>query len=152
YFLDKQADELAEHPEQLITEDVEIEEGTLEPAELPDWLSDLKPQATTPDPAQSIDAIFETPAATEMPDWLRQDVLGGAETSDLENIFAEADEDSRPLAPIIAGGVVASAIDVDTSDPWVEAFDEEYTQGGMADVNAVPEWYEQNVNDPARIA
>jgi tetratricopeptide (TPR) repeat protein len=41
---------------------------------------------------------------------------------------------------------------LDTSDPWVEAFDEEYTQGGATDVASVPEWYEQNVNDPDRIA
>ncbi|MBI1257050.1 MAG: hypothetical protein GC204_06235 [Chloroflexi bacterium] len=156
FFLEQQADQLADAPEEYY-EEVE-EDGPLAPAELPDWLSELKPPApqAAAEVTQPIDALFEAPPVAEMPDWLRQDLLGESATSpDIESIF-QPEEDSQIIEPVSAATAQPTAetyeIEVDTSDPWVEAFDEEYAQGGMADIDAVPAWYEQNLNDPARIA
>ncbi len=154
-FLDETTNQMAETPEDADEGELDLD-APLAPAEIPDWLSDLMPAApppAAPTPTKPIDQLFEAPASVDMPDWLRQDVLGDASASDIDSIF----EESEPLipvdiAPIIQEQPSAPPIEVDTSDPWVEAFDEEYEQGGEADVNAVPEWYEQNVNDPARIA
>ncbi len=153
--LDQTTSQMAETPEEPDEGDLDLDEP-LAPAEIPDWLSDLMPAApppAAPTPTKPIDALFEAPASVDMPDWLRQDVLGDASASEIDSIF----EESEPLAPVDVAPIVQEEIpvppiEVDTSDPWVAAFDEEYEQGGEADVNAVPEWYEQNVNDPARIA
>jgi hypothetical protein len=150
YFLDRQADELANLPPEDEYDDEDDIDTALHPAELPDWLSDLKPQVAAPDPSQSIDALFEAPAASDMPDWLKQDVLGSDIDSDLERIFEPEEESSRPLEPEAAG--FATDILVDATDPWVEALDEEYEQGGMANIDEVPEWYEQNLRDEQRLA
>lgn len=151
YFLDRQADELAKLPP---IEDYDEEadvETALHPAELPDWLSDLKPPASTPMPSKSIDSLFETPApSTDMPDWLKQDVLGSDISADLERIFEPEEEPSRPLVPEPRASITDILVDPD--DPWVEALDEEYEQGGMANVEDVPEWYAQNLQDEQRIA
>ena len=156
FFLEQQADQLAEAPEEYY-EEVE-DDGPLAPAELPDWLSELKPPApqAAPEATQPIDALFEAPPVAEMPDWLRQDLLGDSDVSpDIESIF-QPEEDSQIIEATPAMSAAPAAkpyeIEVDTSDPWVEAFDEEYAQGGMADIDAVPAWYEQNLSDPARIA
>lgn len=156
YFLEQQADQLANEPEESY-EYFEEEEITIEPNELPDWLADLRPQVSTPEPTKPLDALFEAPAAPEMPDWLRQDVVGA--DAGLESIF-DVDEESQPLEVSAVSETAAAPeteapgyeIEVDSSDPWVEAFDLEYEQGGVGDVNNVPDWYEQNVNDPARVA
>jgi len=153
YFLEQQADQLAEEPEQLYEEEVE-DEGPLAPAELPDWLSELRPPPqAAPEATKSIDALFEAPPAAEMPDWLKQDLLGEeSQSPDIASIF-QPEEDSQIIEAVQPTASTAPyEIEVDTNDPWVEAFDEEYAQGGMADIGAVPEWYEQNLNDPARIA
>ncbi|HVU12259.1 MAG TPA: hypothetical protein VHD90_13330 [Phototrophicaceae bacterium] len=154
-FLDETTNQMAETPEDADEGELDLD-APLAPAEIPDWLSDLMPAApppAAPTPTKPIDQLFEAPASVDMPDWLRQDVLGDASASDIDSIF----EESEPLTPVDVAPIIqeqpsAPPIEVDTSDPWVEAFDEEYEQGGEADVNAVPEWYEQNVNDPARIA
>ncbi len=150
YFLDRQADELASQPEEAYADELEVDEP-LAPAELPDWLSELKPQTETPEPTKPIDQLFEAPPASEMPDWLRQDVLSDDQNADLASIFEPDDEESRPMEPVIAAEAPPE-IEIDTSDPWVEAFDEEYEQGGAADITNIPEWYEQNVSDPERVA
>lgn len=148
YFLDQQASQLAQEPDEVYDE-VDEDEGGLVPAELPDWLSQLMPQAPAPaaEPTKPIDALFEQPTAVEMPDWL----TGGtsdAQADDLESIFEPDDEESRPYQPVME-------VDIPTPDPndrWVEAFDDEYEQGSRDVATDVPEWYEQNVNDPERIA
>ncbi len=150
-FLDRQADELAEHPEDLIEVTDEDEDAPLAPAELPDWLSEMKPQESTPQPTKSIDSLFETPPATEMPDWLKSDMLDDA-GSDLESIFEPEEEASRPMEPVAQVEVPAAEVEVDPDDPWTEAFDLEYERGGEGDVSEVPEWYDENINDPSRIA
>jgi hypothetical protein len=156
FFLEQQADQLAEAPEEYY-EEVE-DDGPLAPAELPDWLSELRPapQQTAPETTTSIDSLFEAPPVAEMPDWLRQDLLGGDSPSpDIESIF-QPEADSQIIQPVQQVSAAPTPppyeIEVDSNDPWVEAFDEEYAQGGMADIDAVPAWYEQNLNDPERIA
>ncbi len=146
YFLDQQASQLAGAPEEAY-ETLEESDAVLEPADLPDWLSQLRPETPAPEPTRPIDALFEQPAAAEMPDWLGGDALS-APATDIESIFEPDEEASRPLEPAFQ----ADLGEPDRNDPWVEAFDEEYEQGGLGDTSAVPEWYEQNVNDPARIA
>lgn len=151
-FLDLQAEQLADAPDETyeIVDDAEL---PLAPAELPDWLSDLKPEPTAPmaEPTKPLDALFETPSVPEMPDWLRQDMIGD-EALTLASIFETDEESSQPFVAITDDEGLDYEIEVDASDPWVEAFDLEYEQGGAADTDSVPAWYEQNLNDPARIA
>jgi tetratricopeptide (TPR) repeat protein len=150
FFLDQQADQLAADPEAAYDE--AEDDGALHPAELPDWLSDLMPEppapAETSAPSVSIDALFAAEAAPAMPDWLSPTDTAEVQISDLESIFEPDEEESRPYQPVS----LAEEPALDKSDPWVEAFDEEYAQGGATNVASVPEWYEQNVNDPDRIA
>lgn len=151
-FLDLQAEQLAEAPDEEyeIVDDAEL---PLAPAELPDWLSDLKPEpaASTAEPTKPLDALFETPSVPEMPDWLRQDMIG-EEALTLASIFETDEESSQPFVAITDDEGLDYEIEVDASDPWVEAFDLEYEQGDALDTESVPAWYEQNLNDPARIA
>ena len=151
HFLDQQAEQLAVQPD----EEYELvdEDEALAPAEMPDWLSELKPQPSAPnaEPTKPLDALFETPAVPEMPDWLRQDMVGD-EALMLASIFEADEEASQPFVAITDDEGLGYEIEVDANDPWVEAFDLEYEQGGAADAESVPAWYEQNLNDPARIA
>lgn len=147
YFLDQQASQLAAAPDEesdLIGAEAD---SALEPADLPDWLSQLRPETPQPEPTKPIDALFETPTTMEMPDWLAEDALM-TPADDLQGIFAPDEEASRPLEPVTPLEATAG----DEYDSWVEAFDEEYAQGGLGDTGTVPDWYEQNVNDPARLA
>lgn len=150
YFLDQQADQLADEPEETFT--IEAEDEALQPAELPDWLSELQPPPPQPtaEPTKPLDALFETPAVPEMPDWLTSDLLG-EDMGGLESIF-ETEESATPFVSEEEQAALGYEIEVDASDPWVEAFESEYQQGGVSDIDSVPAWYEQNLNDPSRLA
>ena len=81
--------------------DDEEAEEQLEPAELPDWLSELKPDAQSPEPTTPIYALFETevevpPVPADMPDWLRKRRSRKKRLS-LESIFEPENEDSEPV-------------------------------------------------------
>src|SRR5690606_9632291 len=85
------------------------------------------------------------------PDWLKADITS-PEEMDLESIFAQTDEEQPAEAPIVTLKAEPQVeIEVDPSDPWVEAFDLEHEQGAV-NIDQVPEWYERNLNDPERIA
>ncbi|MEO8611606.1 MAG: hypothetical protein ABI690_27150 [Chloroflexota bacterium] len=117
------------------------------PADIPDWLIDQvgqappveeTPKATVPsEPPPLLDAIFEPPAVADMPDWLKDE----PESNELDSIFANTLEQEQsvippppqetfapplPPAPVVAQA--APAGDVDTADPWVEAFEIEYKE------------------------
>ncbi len=159
YFLDRQAEQLASEPDLIELDEVEIDEP-IAPAELPDWLSELKPPPpeASPEPTTPIDALFEAeaelpPSNAGMPDWLRDDLMD-EDSTNLESIFAVTDDDSEPdqsVATVITPDEADYEFEVDTNDPWVEAFDLEYEQGAL-DVDDIPEWYSENVTDPDRIA
>lgn len=126
------------------------------PAELPDWLLDQVQQpeqlenirATSEQPVL-LDEILEPPSQ-ELPDWLQEDLSDG-DSLELDSIFAlDEEEDLTPAQPDVAAllqDVEPIAIEIDNSDPWVEAFEAEL-QGN----EDVPAWYSQNVSDPNRIA
>ncbi|MFN8562657.1 MAG: hypothetical protein U0703_13805 [Anaerolineae bacterium] len=144
YFLDQQADQIAEESEEAGVYDDDM---PIVPAELPDWLSEMRPPEVETAPSKPLDALFEAPPAeVAMPDWLRPEAEE-EQSSDLESIFAAEDES----APVVMQQPAAE-VQVDPNDPWTEAFDVEYEQGGEADISRVPDWYDQNVHDPARIA
>lgn len=115
-------------------DDIDLD-APAEPADIPDWLAELKPEAP-PEPAPRadlppIESLFEAapPVAaptSHVPDWL---VDEGSDTESVEAIFA---------------------VEVNKDDPWVEALDEEYEH--RTDADEVPDWYLRNVNDPDRIA
>lgn len=155
-FLEQQA-QLAQEAEPLEDEeDVEVEEP-LAPAEIPDWMSDFMPQdepAEPPAPTAPLEAIFDQqpPAAMpDMPDWLL-DEEPDVDSLGLESIFDEPAETPTPQSSVETPAAEAAyAGEYDPDDPWAEAFDLEQTNG-MDDINTVPEWYQQNVNDPRRIA
>ncbi len=71
----------------------------------------------------------------------------------MESIFAITDEADDTDKPAVAEVVMPDEyeFEVDPNDPWVEAFDLEYEQG-VPDVDEIPEWYAENVNDPDRLA
>jgi len=127
---------------------IEEEEDAAIEAQIPDWLLD---QVGTPpeflndeaDAAQAAapvaDDDVELPAGLEdfdapideanIPDWLQDDVVEDVDLGgDEENIFAAADQATLDDLTDDSGTI-------DTSDPWVEAFEEERTQEG------VPDWY-----------
>jgi hypothetical protein len=124
------------------------------PAELPDWLIDQVGQQVEIPPAPEtsqpplIEEITEPPAvaAADMPDWLRENTLMDDDLA-LESIFAETEEEI-PVAPDIVTYAPVSEPELDTTDPWVEAFDAER---GMDD-EALPDWYQRNINDQSRMA
>ena len=121
-------------------DELEADEDALPvPADLPDWLLeqvqvDQPPAPPAPPPgAPSLESLFAA-APPDIPDWLREDSSDTA-ADDLQGIFASVESDEL-------GG---SAIEVDTTDPWVEALDLEHTEG-MAPVDAPPDWYLRNVS------
>lgn len=126
------------------------------PADLPDWLLD---QVQPPDQLENIRATSEQPAlideileppSQELPDWLQED-LSDNDSLELDSIFAlDDEEDAAPSQPDVAAllqDVEPIAIEIDNSDPWVEAFEAE-----LEGNEEVPAWYSQNVTDPNRIA
>jgi hypothetical protein len=118
------------------------------PADIPDWLIDQvghappveeTPKAAAPsEPPPLLDAIFEPPAVADMPDWLKDE----PESNELDSIFANTLEQEKSVippppqetfappppapAPVVAQAAPAGA--VDTTDPWVEAFEIEYKE------------------------
>ncbi len=117
-------------------------------AELPDWLLEqvgqpapVEENPASPSVAALSDLILEPPPVTDMPDWLKEDALAG---DDLTNIFAPPQE-SLPTPAVtpapVAPAAPPPAMDVDPSDPWVEAFDMEYN--GTISTDEVPDWYAQ---------
>ena len=148
------------------------------PADIPDWLLEQvgAPPSSEAAPSESskppIETVFgQAVGDTDIPDWLRDDVSSQGDF-DFDSIFidtTEEDEESADLAPWLkaeAEAVVAPswldeepaaeeigsfAIEIDPSDPWVEAFDLEQGEGSL-DVNTVPDWYANNLTDPQRIA
>lgn len=108
------------------------------PAELPDWLLEqVQPPDDTPEPAAApalVEDIVEPPNL-DLPDWLQ---MGESQETDLEleSIFESS------------GGATDEEQQFYSSDPWVQAFSEE----AATDPDAIPEWYERNLNDPQRIA
>ncbi len=109
------------------------------PAEIPDWLLEQVQQPAPIEPPALRDDIIEPPAVSDLPDWLKEDVASQS-PSELESIFESEEEGIVPIAAMPQ---------IDTTDPWVEAFDEELSQG---DSDTTPDWYERNIKDPKRIA
>lgn len=143
-------DEIVNEPDMVMPE--LDEEPALVPAELPDWLLEqmggapAEPPAA-PQPTASLDALFPpTPVSEDMPDWLKEEAEPDDQPMDFGSLFTETAEPVAQVASAPAAGV-----EVDPDDTWAEAFDLEH-QAGTIDVAEVPDWYERNVSDPARIA
>jgi hypothetical protein len=139
-------------------EDEAAAAGEIEAAELPDWLLQQvgapPPVDTAPTPdeeAEALEVLAEIeagvlPSDVEMPDWLRESLDDDADSAqeDLQRIFADElealaepevlDEDVEVVTA--TQRVDTAELQVDTSDPWVAAFEEERRQG-----DAVPAWY-----------
>jgi tetratricopeptide (TPR) repeat protein len=109
------------------------------PAEIPDWLLEQVQQPAPVEPPALREDIIEPPAVSDLPDWLKEDVAAQS-PSELESIFESEEEGIMPIA---------ATPEIDTTDPWVEAFDAELSQG---DSDKMPDWYERNLKDPKRIA
>lgn len=127
----------------------EDEDEQIVPAKLPDWLIEQvgAPPETSATPSNLpstsplVNEIVEPPAV-DMPDWLREDIAGG-DSAEMEDIFAFEDE-PLPSAPPVAAPPAAAPrkiqtgeLQMDTSDPWVEAFEVERKLGD----ESVPSWY-----------
>jgi hypothetical protein len=79
-----------------------------------------------------------------MPDWLKADA-----EEDEDGIFAPAEQDRemQAVSQVMPDGEqksITEELAVDTSDPWVEAFELERTEG-MADINTIPDWYAERL-------
>lgn len=160
-FLDHETDFALQLPDEPFFDDYDPDAPPV-PAELPDWLLEQvgPPPAAEPKPEQARaqdteleKIITQSSALDDMPDWLRADITS-PEDVELESIFAQTDDRTEPELPVPAMVTQPAApveLEIDPNDPWVEAFDIEHEQG-EADIEAVPEWYQRNVSDPARIA
>jgi hypothetical protein len=139
-----------------------LEDAPPIPAEIPAWLleqvgapPELKSDnqdlldifEDTSEQPPLIEEIVEPPAVADMPDWLVAD-LNAQSGLDFEDIFV--DTEAKPLAPPPPARS-DMPLEIDPSDPWVEAFDMEHTEGAV-DITNVPDWYAANLNDPDRIA
>jgi len=139
-----------EEPELPAEEDEEIAEPDYDPeapaipAALPDWLSEMAPAAPEPpkepivEQQAFIEQIVEPPAVPDMPDWLKEEV-GAHSDLDLDSIFASTEAVPEPPAPPVIVSPVPSPnieLEVDHSDPWVEAFDHEQ---GIITLSDVPQ-------------
>lgn len=124
------------------------------PAEIPDWLLEgVEPVAQAElveDNKPPIESLFDEPteATPDMPDWLKEDME--QEATSIESIFAQTGTMPRVTVEDDAEEI-PMPLEIDPDDPWVEAFDLEHQQG-IVDINNVPEWYQQNISDPNRIA
>lgn len=120
------------------------------PAELPDWLIEQvgasKPPEDVVKPPQPqqpalIDLITEPPPASDIPDWLQEETPA---ESDLDDIFAATAEEPEVVDAVVS----AAEPEVDAQDTWAEALEYERQQ----DISELPDWYVQNISDPARRA
>lgn len=112
------------------------------PGDIPAWLLEqvqMPPAVGQPQRPPLMEEIVEPPAVQDLPDWLRDD-FADERVPELEDIFAA--EEPEPAA---------AAEFIDTSDPWVEAFEQE-AQMPDVDSGELPEWYTRNLSDPARLA
>ncbi len=141
-FLDRQLQRQLEGGE-FIPPDADYDpDAPAEKAELPDWLLEqVQPPEVETEPPALLDEIIEPPDVADLPDWLREDT--GIDETELDNIFAP-----DPVSPPVGLSGTFSAVEMDTDDPWVVAFDEE----SQADPDQIPEWYARNLSDPERIA
>ena len=107
--------------------------------ELPDWLR------------EDLSDADEQPAVAEMPDWLKEDIEE-YEAVDFDDIFDTESATSEPqtLAEILdltENAIITSdELVMDSSDPWVEAFEAERTQG-LDDISHIPQWYAEKLNE-----
>ncbi len=116
------------------------------PAALPDWLSEMAPATPAPPPPNPteqqafIEQIVEPPTVPDMPDWLKEEV-GAHSDLDLDSIFASTESAAEAVAPALPPtppAVAAGEIEVDHSDPWVEAFDHEQGIITLSDAPPAP--------------
>jgi hypothetical protein len=113
------------------------------PAALPDWLSEMAPAPPEPPKLETteqqafIDQIVEPPAVPDMPDWLKEEVSAHSDL-DLDNIFAATEATAEPAAPefVVSQPPIqpVGELEVDHTDPWVEAFDHEQGIISLPDV------------------
>ncbi|MDX1993841.1 MAG: tetratricopeptide repeat protein [bacterium] len=129
--------------------DEEEAEPTLQ-AQIPDWLLDQvgpppvdlnAPRKTEQPPL--IDQIVE-PQAVDLPDWLSSSM--DEQVDPLGSLFADEEEATpTPAAAAPAASLLAEELQVDTNDPWVEAFELE-RQMGELNVDQVPDWYAERLS------
>ncbi len=125
-WMNKQFDRAAKRTDVPLFEEEDEEEVALdldapaEPIELPDWLLEaadnpppleVEPETKAPLPVLTDELV--SPPNVDIPDWLKADVEESA-NPELETIFAHSDEEDS---------VSLEGLEIDTSDPWVEAFE-----------------------------
>ena len=118
----------------------EDEEETVIEAQIPDWLLDqvgAPPDLSDAAEAEvsiDLDALAASVADEEeaVPDWLQTEIVE-EEVSDLDSVFS-----NEEVAASI--GTITDDIEIDTDDPWVEAFELERTEG-LKDTDELPDWY-----------
>ena len=157
-FLERETDRFADEDDDddvmpLVEDD---EDEQLVPADIPDWLLEQigappsAEEAETPSDLSNLEALFsQTPPAETMPDWLQEEALEAQNEINFDDLFGDESPETEPEGE--PEDVPSFAFEADANDPWAEAFDLEADQG-MPDTDAVPEWYERNLNDPQRVA
>lgn len=122
-------------------------EAAVEPAAempLPEFPTEDDVAEAAPDmPELDLDEADE---AVDLPDWLTEDLETDDAAEDLENIFAasaEAEPAEAGTSPVISPPTEID-MEIDTSDPWVEAFELE-RQHGLDDISNIPDWYKEKL-------
>jgi hypothetical protein len=143
-----------------------ISEGTVTPEQMEHFLQrQMEYAQTLPEDEEVVEVLDdqgeEPLVEAEIPGWLLEIQAEGAQdssTEDVERIPLDQLFPGEEPAPIDFEQIISPPamepmnIDVDISDPWVEALDTEYAQGGVGDIGNPPEWYLENIQDPERIA
>lgn len=133
------AESRTDAPPDFVEEDL-IPDPDAEPvrAELPDWLIDqigdpvntaeiVSPTVADPNFFDTILEGAEIVDAPDLPDWLNPD-NEVASTSEVDDIFAPVTPATQSVNTVPVAADVPSSINLDPSDPWVEALELEYLQ------------------------
>jgi hypothetical protein len=128
----------------------DVPDAPLEAAELPSWLLEgistgdaepkAPPQVTGSIPLEELfSAVPSAPPEPDLMSWLGDDRFAGT--------LNELPDDPTE----VLNAVTISDLELDTSDPWVEALDSEHA-AGSGDLDNPPAWYLERTSDPERLA
>lgn len=140
----------------------EEEEGTAQPAEIPDWMAAAGWKPSTGEEMEThvnFDEIGEDlPAPAEMPEWL-QDLAPAAPAESVEETAQEAEEDTRWLEQILGptetteGTIEQPAAEADVPE-WLKDLEGEKPEETAAEQPeaAMPDWTAMESGEPPEIA
>lgn len=151
-WLQRQAEKLAE-ARRLEAEQSAEDVEAAEPAELPDWLEEMREEAAqeaAAAPEAEVEDLFEEIALEELPDWLAEPEVASAAEALAPELEALWEPETAAEVPSETGEPTPEAIEAFLQDQaappdaLAEALDEEYERQ-IAGEDTEPEWYAEAV-------